>query len=202
MKMPKLALIGLFMTSVIMSSCGGGGQSQQNSNDKQQQKQQRPDMSSSKGDQGKSADGKTASKSDSKIADLTDAGDKASVTIETPGTTMQNMRYDINKIKVKKGQTVEVTLKNTAPESAKAMQHNFVVVKPKNARKVATAGMKNKDNGYIPEDKSNILANTKILKPGEKATISFSIDEAGSYEFICTYPGHYPTMKGKIEVVA
>jgi azurin len=201
MKMPKLALIGIFLTSVLVTSCGGG-QSQQNNNSDQQETQQRPDMSGSKGDKGESGNGEKADKGDSEMADLTGAGDKASVTVKTPGTTMQNMEYDINKIKINKGQTVEVTLKNTAPESAKAMQHNFVVVKPKNARQVATAGMKNKANGYLPKDKSNILANTKILKPGEKTTITFSMDKAGSYEFICTYPGHYPTMKGKIEVVA
>ncbi len=202
MRKLNVALIGLFMTTTIMSSCGGGGQSQQNANDKQQEEQQRPDMGSSKDGDNKSGDGEKTSEGDRNMADLTDASDKASVTVKTPGTTMQNMKYDINKIKVKKGQTVKVTLKNTAPESAKAMQHNFVVVKPENARDVATAGMSNKDNGYLPEDKSNILANTKVLKPGEKATVTLSIDKAGTYEFICTYPGHYPTMKGKIEVVA
>jgi azurin len=201
MKMPKLTLIGLFVTSVMISGCGGGGQSQQNSN-KDQEEKQRPDMGSGQGDKAESSDEKTASSSESEVADLTGDGDKASVTIKTPGTTMQNMEYDINNVKVKKGQTVEVTLKNTAPESAKAMQHNFVVVKPENARDVATAGMKNKDNGYLPEDQSNILASTKILKPGEKTTVTFSIDKTGTYEFICTYPGHYPTMKGEIEVVA
>ncbi len=186
--------------TLTLTSCGGGGSQSNQNNAEKDQTQQRPDMAKQEKDSKSKADG-ASEMADSAMADLTNAGDQASVTVKTPGTNMQNMRYDLNMIKIQKGQTVQLTLKNVAPESAKAMKHNFVVVKPQNARDVATAGMKNKANDYLPKDQSNILAHTKILNPGEKTTVTFTMGETGTYEYICTYPGHYPTMKGKIKVV-
>jgi azurin len=191
----------LAIAAAFTTGCGGGGsQSQSSENTEQERSEQqssRPDMSGGSNE----SDSKDKYASNENMVDLTSTDGSSSVTIETPGDNMQNMRYSINNIKVEKGEEVEITLSNVAPESASAMQHNFVVVDPDNARSVAQAGMKNKENNYLPEDQSNILANTKILKPGEETTITFTMDETGTYEFICTYPGHYPTMKGKIEVV-
>lgn len=199
---PIRTIATLMLAAAITTGCGGGGSQNQSSEDSQQQ--ERPDQQSSRPDMSggdSESDSEDQYASNDNMVDLTDADGTASVTIETPGDNMQNMRYSINNIKVKKGQEVKVTLSNVAPESASAMQHNFVVVDPDNARSVAQAGMKNKKNNYLPEDQRNILANTKLLKPGQETTITFTMDETGTYEFICTYPGHYPTMKGQIEVV-
>ena len=43
-----------------------------------------------------------------------------------------------------------------------------------------------------------VFAATKLLKPGESDTITFTAPPAGTYPFICTYPGHYPKMQGKL----
>jgi Azurin len=197
---PIRTITTLMLAAAITAGCGGG--SSQNQSSENSQQQERPDQQSSRPDMsggGDESDSKDKYASNENMVDLTN--DDGSLTIETPGDNMQNMRYSINNIKVEKGQEVEITLSNVAPESASAMQHNFVVVDPDNARSVAQAGMKNEENNYLPEDQSNILANTKILKPGEETTVTFTMDETGTYEFICTYPGHYPTMKGQIEVV-
>lgn len=195
---PIRTITALMMIAVITAGCGGGSKNQSSENSQQErpdQQSSRPDMSGGDNE----SDSKDKYAKNENMVDLT--GSDGSVTIETPGDNMQNMRYTINNLKVEKGQEVTVTLSNVAPESASAMQHNFVVVDPDNARSVAQAGMKNKENNYLPEDQNNILANTKILQPGQETTITFTMDETGTYEFICTYPGHYPTMKGQIEVV-
>lgn len=194
----------LLASAFVFSGCGGSKNSGQEDSSQSKQ-EERPDMSSSDNQDQSTEDETTEENSspnnaDQKVADLTDKSGKASVTVKTPGENMQDMKYDIDLIKVNKGQEIELTLNNVAPESASAMQHNFVVVEPDNARDVAQAGMKNQENDYLPDDESNVIASTKVLKPGEKTTITFTIDETGTYEFICTYPGHYPTMKGKLKV--
>jgi uncharacterized cupredoxin-like copper-binding protein len=35
------------------------------------------------------------------------------------------------------------------------------------------------------------VAHTALLAPGASETLSFTAPEAGTYTFICTYPGHY-----------
>jgi azurin len=37
-----------------------------------------------------------------------------------------------------------------------------------------------------------------VLGPGESETITFKLDAAGEYNFICSFPGHYALMKGVI----
>lgn len=60
--------------------------------------------------------------------------------------------------------------------------------------------MKAKDNDYIPEDASLTLAHTNMVGGGESTEIVFSAPEVGSYDFLCSFPGHYSIMKGKFIV--
>ena len=46
--------------------------------------------------------------------------------------------------------------------------------------------------------KSDVIAHTKLLGPGESDEITFKVPDAGVYDFICTFPGHFGTMRGKI----
>jgi len=140
-------------------------------------------------------------KTNEDVIDKTGKAGPALITVTTPGDNMQNMRFDVQRIKIKAGQQVQLTLKNVAPKGAAAMHHNFVVVKTGKAKTVAGKGMKAGEAAdYLPEDKSNLIAHTKMLDPGETTRIEFTIDKAGQYKFICTYPGHFPTMQGTIEV--
>ena len=53
---------------------------------------------------------------------------------------------------------------------------------------------------YIPQDDANkslVIANTKLLGPGEEDTITFTL-EAGTYPFLCSFPGHFALMQGTI----
>jgi uncharacterized cupredoxin-like copper-binding protein len=46
-----------------------------------------------------------------------------------------------------------------------------------------------------------MIAHTALLAPGGSETIEFTAPAAGSYTFVCTYPGHYGGgMKGVLTV--
>ncbi|MFN8567823.1 MAG: plastocyanin/azurin family copper-binding protein [Kouleothrix sp.] len=94
---------------------------------------------------------------------------------------------------------VKLTFKN----GSSAQKHNWVLVKGGDdvAAKVDEEGVGAGDaKGYIPDDKANILANTKLLNGGESDSITAKV-EAGTYTFLCTFPGHYAAgMKGTLTV--
>jgi azurin len=97
------------------------------------------------------------------------------------------------------GATVSVTFK----DASASQQHNWVLVKGGDdvAAKVdeagATAGAA---KGYIPDD-PNIITNIKLLNGGESGTANFTAPAAGTYTFLCTFPGHYAAgMKGTFTV--
>ena len=55
---------------------------------------------------------------------------------------------------------------------------------------------------YMPKDMSKVIAhNTKVLGPGESETVDFTAPTTpGEYPYICTFPGHFATMRGKLIV--
>ncbi|HMR19187.1 MAG TPA: azurin [Sphingobacterium sp.] len=123
------------------------------------------------------------------------------VTLSNSWTVEGNdqMKFDTELIRVKAGEPVELTLKNVGELPKEAMGHNFVVLAP--GVDLATFGgeaASAADNDYIPKSSlSSILAHTKLLGPGEEDKISFTL-EAGVYDYLCSFPGHWGVMKGKI----
>lgn len=115
--------------------------------------------------------------------------------IETVGDTMA---YNQTTLQAKAGGTVKLTLKNNA--TSPAMQHDWVLVKPGKEQAISLAGITaGPGKDYIP-DSPDIIAHTKLTKPGESDTITFTAPAAGDYTYICTFPGHYPLMKGTLKV--
>lgn len=109
------------------------------------------------------------------------------------------MKFDKELLRVKAGEEVEVTLKNVGELPKESMGHNFVVLNP--GVDVATFGAEAvgaADNEYIPKTSlSSVVAHTKLLGPGEEDVITFTL-EPGVYTFICSFPGHFGVMQGKI----
>ena len=67
--------------------------------------------------------------------------------------------------------------------------------------KFASEAIKAKDTDYIPAArKGDIVAHTKVIGGGESVTITFDAPAAGTYDFLCSFPGHYAIMKGKFIV--
>lgn len=109
------------------------------------------------------------------------------------------MKFDTQLIRVKAGEDVVLTFKNAGTMPKESMGHNFVILKPgvdlpTFGGEAASAA----DNEYIPKSSlSSIIAHTKLLGPGEEDKITFKLDK-GTYDYICSFPGHYGVMQGKI----
>ncbi|AOE49680.1 azurin [Kangiella sediminilitoris] len=111
------------------------------------------------------------------------------------------LKFDVSEIKVKAGEEIKLTLNHTGKMGKNVMGHNVVVLAAgTDVKAFAQEAQKAKDSEYIPAGTDAVIANTKLLGGGESDTISFTIDEAGTYEYICTFPGHYFMMKGTIIV--
>jgi azurin len=127
---------------------------------------------------------------------------KADVEIAIEGNDL--MQYNKTAFKVTTGQTVKLTFKNVGKFPKAAMGHNVVILaKGTDITAFATAAMVAAANGYLPQDKATkakILANTKLLGPGESESITFTAPAAGKYDYICTFPGHFALMKGVMTV--
>src|SRR5690606_10629260 len=106
------------------------------------------------------------------------------------------MKFDKTEIRVKAGEKIKLTLNHTGKLPKNAMGHNFVLLeKGTDVAKFATAAMNDKDTEYIPA--KGVLAHTKLIGGGESTSIEFTVPAKGSYDFICSFPGHYAMMKGK-----
>ena len=135
--------------------------------------------------------------SDSEKMDTTTVQDTIKITLNSN----DQMQYDKSEITVSEGQTVILTLHHTGTMPVEAMGHNFVLLtKGTVIGDFGVKAMEAKDNGYIPTDKSNIIANTELIGGGETTSITFKAPQKGTYDFICSFPGHYALMKGKFIV--
>ena len=109
------------------------------------------------------------------------------------------MKFDLSEIRVKAGEKVKLTLNHTGKLPKNVMGHNFVLLtKGTDVAKFATAAMSEKGKEYIPS--TGVLAHTKLIGGGESTTIEFTAPQKGTYDFICSFPGHYTMMKGKFIV--
>jgi azurin len=112
------------------------------------------------------------------------------------GSNGDQIAFDKTAFEVKAGSTVKVTFKNNATATS-GMQHNLVIVKAGAEKEVSDQGVAaGADKGWAPENNSNVIAKTKLVNPGESDSITFVAPPAGSYPYICTFPGHSMTMKG------
>ena len=133
--------------------------------------------------------------------------DKTNVVVDAKGvanvaiTSNDGMRFDVRKINVSSGQKVRVTLTHTGKLDKRIMGHNVVFLK--NGVKPSAFAVKAaaaRDNDYIPEETTEVIAHTKMIGGGETTVIEFIAPEAGTYNYICSFPGHYAMMKGKLIV--
>ncbi len=131
--------------------------------------------------------------------DETDQEESFDVVVELAGN--DQMRYDKEEIRVEEGQRVKLVFTHTGKLPKESMGHNFVLLeKFVGIPLFAAKAMKAKDNDYIPEDGEDIIAHTKMIGGGESTSIIFDAPEKGTYDFICTFPGHYSLMQGKFIV--
>jgi azurin len=114
---------------------------------------------------------------------------------------MDNMKYDKTLFKIKAGQDVKLTLKNAGKLPKEAMSHNVVVLaQGTDIQAFGEAAVAARPDHIPAAMASDVIAHTKLLGPGESDTITFKVADPGVYDFICSFPGHFGTMRGKIVV--
>ena len=133
---------------------------------------------------------------------FTTAPAEEAVTLEITGNDL--MQFSTKELKVKSGQEVTLKLKHTGMLPKAAMGHNVVILQAGVAMAAfATKSMTAAATDYLPEDeesKNQILVATKMLGGGEETEIKFTAPAAGEYAFLCTFPGHFAIMNGKLIV--
>lgn len=118
----------------------------------------------------------------------------------TIGTVGDERRFDADGIILTAGEQVAITVKNNAANG----QCNWVLVKGGEdvAQQVVEAAiLADSPKGYIPDDKTNIVANSRLLEAGESEVVTFTAPAPGTYVYLSTFPGHYEAgMKGALVV--
>ncbi|MEO6244031.1 MAG: azurin [Opitutaceae bacterium] len=117
-------------------------------------------------------------------------------------TANDQMKFSVANIDAKAGEDLKIVFKNVGTLPKEAMGHNWVLLKAGvDVTAFATAGMTAKDTDYIAASKkSDVIASTPVLGPKKEAEVTFKAPAAGTYTFICSFPGHYALMKGTLTV--
>ena len=115
-------------------------------------------------------------------------------------TVMDQMRFDTAEFTVKAGEPVKIWFEN--PDYT---PHNLIIGQPDSAAEIAEAaedlGALGFTVGFLPDSDKIIIA-TELLNYQEFQVIEFTApNEVGDYDFLCTFPNHWQTMKGIMRVV-
>lgn len=117
------------------------------------------------------------------------------------GSNGDELAFDQTSLSASAGAMVELLFTNRSNHH----QHNWVLVNGGEEVAMATyqaavaAGV---DNDWLPPESSQIIAHTPLVDSGESVTITFQAPtEAGTYSFLCTFPGHFLAgMKGTLTI--
>jgi azurin len=120
-------------------------------------------------------------------------------------TATDTMKFSVTNIEAKPNEALTIRLKVVSAMQKIAMAHNFVLLKlgAKADTFANEAIMAGASKEYLPAArKADILASSKLIGGGETVDVSFKAPaKAGSYTYLCTFPGHFATgMKGTLVV--
>jgi azurin/glucose/arabinose dehydrogenase len=115
----------------------------------------------------------------------------------------EELRFDVSRLVVEAGKPFEVIFEN--PD---LMPHNLLIVAPGSRQQVSEAvqadpptTLDSQGRAYVPERDRRVIAATKLLEAGQKETLRLTAPtEEGEYEFVCTFPGHWTLMWGRLIV--
>ncbi len=98
---------------------------------------------------------------------------------------------------------VTVNLVHTGSLPAAVMGHNWALSATSDFEPLAQAGLAaGQSNAFLPPDDDRVLAYTRIIGAGEKASVTFSVERMAGRDltFFCSFPGHWTVMKGRFKV--
>jgi azurin/glucose/arabinose dehydrogenase len=115
----------------------------------------------------------------------------------------EELRFDTKRLVVEAGKPFQVILDN--PD---LMPHNILFVQPGTAQAVAEAvqaqapdQLDSAGRAYVPDKDARVIGASKLLEAGQKETLQLTAPgDEGEYEFVCTFPGHWSVMRGKLIV--
>jgi glucose/arabinose dehydrogenase/azurin len=115
---------------------------------------------------------------------------------------LAQMKFDIAQFSVAPGEDVEIVFVN--PDH---MPHNLLITAPGKLEDVSlkAEAMARQPDGFqkhfVP-DTPDVLHATKLINHDEIARLRFSAPTSeGKYPYVCTFPGHWRTMNGVMDVV-
>ena len=112
------------------------------------------------------------------------------------GVAGDALQFNTDSLTSSAGSEVVLTFNNASTIN----QHNWVLVQAGTKDAVAADGaLAGPANAWIPPEDPRVLFHTRLLDPGETQEIRFTL-EAGTYQFVCTFPGHNLTMSGDFVV--
>ena len=118
------------------------------------------------------------------------AGGPVQLDIDVNGDALQ---FDTDSFSVPAGSEVVLIFNN----SSGIFTHNWALVQAGTKDAVAADGTAaGPDNNWLPVNDSRVIGSTVLVAPGESVQATFTAPGAGTYQFVCTFPGHNLTMFG------
>ena len=109
------------------------------------------------------------------------------------------MKFNATRMEAPAGK-LKIEMKNAGTLPKEAMGHNLVILKPgSDAMAFALKSVAAKATDYVLPGSPEVLAHTKVLGPGESEILELELT-AGTYVFLCTFPGHVGLMNGQLVV--
>lgn len=120
------------------------------------------------------------------------------------GDPVRDELLRLESITAQPGETIRIVLTTRSQLPPSAMAHNWLLLTQEaDVQAFANAAVKAKENDYVPADMTDqILAQTGMAAGGETTEVTFTVpEETGTYEYICTFPGHFSAgMRGDLIV--
>jgi azurin len=113
------------------------------------------------------------------------------------GAKGNELAFDIDSITASSGDEVTISFDNASTVNT----HNLVIVEDGTKDAVAIDGTgAGQDNNWVKPGDSRVIANTVLIGPGDSGEVTFTAPAPGTYQFVCTFPGHNFTMFGDFVV--
>lgn len=125
------------------------------------------------------------------VAELVETTSSAEVSLEIVAGG-DALEFDTSRFFVDVGSQVTLTFDNVSTIN----QHNWVLVVHGSKDDVSQRGTSHPTTDWIQPEDPDVIANTKVLEPGAIGRVTFAAPPPGSYQFVCTFPGHNFTMFG------
>ena len=103
------------------------------------------------------------------------------------------LQFNVGSMSAPAGAEVVVTFNNSSGFNT----HNWALVEAGTKDAVATDGLAaGQDNNWLPVNDARVIGSTILIGPGASGEATFTAPSAGTYQFVCTFPGHNNTMWG------